>query len=72
MASIEEISPEVIGRISNVIEQRLKTVGGSSQEQRGGVRAVAELFNRLDRSVSGPALEGIEGVAPDTNSPRRR
>lgn len=65
MASIEEISPEVIGRISNVIEQRLKTVGGSSQEQRGGVRAVAELFNRLDRNVSAPALEGIESVAPD-------
>ena len=65
MASIEEISPEVIGRIANVIEQRLKTVGGSSQEQRGGVRAVAELFNRLDRSISGPALESIEGVAPD-------
>lgn len=65
MASIEEISPEVIGRISNVIEQRLKTVGGSSQEQRGGVRAVAELFNRLDRNVSAPALEGIEAVAPD-------
>ena len=29
------------------------------------MRAVAELFNRLDRSISGPALEGIEGVAPD-------
>jgi flagellar motor switch protein FliG len=65
MASIEEISPEVIGRISQVIEQRLKTVGGPSREQRGGVRAVAELFNRLDRTISAPALEGIETVAPE-------
>ena len=65
MASIEEISPEVSGRISNVIEQRLKTVGGPSREQRGGVRAVAELFNRLDRSISQPALERIEAVSPD-------
>lgn len=65
MASIEEISPEVIGRISNVIEQRLKSVGGPSREQRGGVRAVAELFNRLDRSISQPALERIEAVSPD-------
>ena len=65
MASIEEISPEVIGRISHVIEQRLKTVGGPSREQRGGVRAVAELFNRLDRSISQPALERIEAVSPD-------
>lgn len=65
MASIEEISPDVIVRISNVIEQRLKTVGGPSREQRGGVRAVAELFNRLDRNISQPALERIEAVSPD-------
>jgi flagellar motor switch protein FliG len=65
MASIEDISPEVIARISGVIDQRLKTLGGPQREQRGGVRAVAELFNRLDRSVSQPALERIENDAPD-------
>lgn len=65
MASIEEISPDVIVRISQVIEQRLKSVGGPSREQRGGVRAVAELFNRLDRNVSQPALERIEAASPD-------
>ena len=65
MASIEEISPDVIARISGVIDQRLKTLGGPTREQRGGVRAVAELFNRLDRSVSQPALERIENDAPD-------
>jgi flagellar motor switch protein FliG len=65
MASIEDISPDVIARISGVIDQRLKTLGGPTREQRGGVRAVAELFNRLDRSVSQPALERIENDAPD-------
>jgi len=65
MASIEDISPEVISRISSVIDSRLKSLGGSSREQRGGVRAVAELFNRLDRSVSQPALEKIESESPD-------
>src|SRR5262249_35985472 len=65
MASIEDISPDVISRISGVIDQRLKTLGGPSREQRGGVRAVAELFNRLDRSVSQPALERIESDSPD-------
>jgi len=65
MASIDEIAPGVIIRISNVIEQRLKTVGDPSREQRGGVRAVAELFNRLDRSISHPALELIEGTSPE-------
>jgi flagellar motor switch protein FliG len=66
MSSLEDIPPEVIGRISNVIDARLRSLGGPTREQRGGVRAVAELFNRLERGVSQPALERIEAVAPDT------
>jgi flagellar motor switch protein FliG len=65
MASIEEISPDVMSRISNVIEQRLRALGGPSSDLRGGVRAVAELFNRLDRSVSQTALERIEKISPE-------
>jgi flagellar motor switch protein FliG len=65
MASLEDISPDVISRISSVIEQRLKALGGPTREQHGGVRAVAELFNRLDRVVSAPVLEAIEARRPD-------
>ncbi|HVT47970.1 MAG TPA: flagellar motor switch protein FliG [Vicinamibacterales bacterium] len=66
MAGLGEIPPDVIVRISTVIEQKLRSLGGHSHEQRGGVRAVAELFNRLERGVSRPALERIEAIAPDT------
>ena len=65
MASLEEISPEVIARISSVIEQRLKSLGGGTHESYGGVRAVAELLNRMDRGLSGPVIEAIEGESPD-------
>ena len=65
MANLEEISPEVIRSISAVIDQRLKTLGGPQRESYGGVRAVAELFNRLDRGVSQPVLETIESDSPD-------
>lgn len=65
MASLDEISPEVVSRISTVIEQRLKSLGTSSHESYGGVRAVAELLNRLDRTVSQPVIEAIEGQNPD-------
>jgi flagellar motor switch protein FliG len=65
MANLDEISPEVITRISAVIDQRLKTIGGLSREQHGGVRAVAELCNRLDRSVSQAVLDVIESGSPE-------
>ena len=65
MASLDDISPDVITRISSVIEQRLRTLGGPSRETHGGVRAVAELFNRLERNVSGPVLETIETDRPE-------
>jgi flagellar motor switch protein FliG len=65
MANLDEISPEVIMRISSVMEQRLKALGGAAHESYGGIRAVAELLNRLDRGVSRPVLEGIEGDLPD-------
>jgi flagellar motor switch protein FliG len=65
MASLEDISPDVISRISSVIETRLKTLGGPTLEQHGGVRAVAELFNRLERTVSSPVLEAIEQKRPE-------
>ncbi len=66
MARLDDISPDVIRRISSVIEQRLKSLGGgSSHEAYGGVRAVAELLNRLDRAVAQPVLDSIEGEQPD-------
>lgn len=65
MANLEQISPDVVTRISAVIAQRLKTLGGPTREHRGGVRAVAELFNHLERTVSAPVLEAIESQTPD-------
>ncbi len=66
MASLGEIPPDVIARISSVIEQKLRGLGGQSHEQRGGVRVVAELFNCMDRGIRSPALDKIAELAPDT------
>jgi flagellar motor switch protein FliG len=65
MANLDETSPEVIGRISSLIEQRLNGLGGPSREQYGGVRAVAELCNRLDPTLAKSVLESIETDSPD-------
>ena len=66
LANLGEIPPDVITRVSTVIEQRLRALGAHSREQRGGVRAVAELFNCLERNVSRPALAQLENADPET------
>jgi flagellar motor switch protein FliG len=65
MASLDQISPEIIFKIAGVIGQKLKTLGEFSREQYGGVRAVAEILNRLDSASSREILDHIE--QQDTN-----
>ena len=59
MASLDQISPEIIGKIASIVHQRLKGLGQLRRESYGGVRAVAELLNRLDSSVTKEILEAI-------------
>ena len=64
MASLQEISPEVVRRISMILEQKLEALGTFATEAYGGVRAVAELFNRMDRTTGRSVLEKIETENP--------
>lgn len=64
MASLQEISPEVVRRISLILEQKLEALGSFATEAYGGVRAVAELFNRMERNVGRTVLEKIETENP--------
>jgi flagellar motor switch protein FliG len=65
MASLDQISPEIVSKIANIIGQKLQALGEFSRQSYGGVRAVAEMFNRLDSVVSKEILEVIE----DKNAP---
>src|SRR6266436_1230755 len=65
MASLDQISPDIITKIAGVIGQKLKALGEFSRESYGGVRAVAELLNRLDSNSSRDIIDNIE--QQDTN-----
>src|SRR2546426_9212464 len=66
MASLETISPDVIKGISSVLEEKLKPVGTYAHNQAyGGIRAVAELLNRMDRRKSRAVLEMMDGNKPE-------
>jgi flagellar motor switch protein FliG len=64
MAGLQEISPEVVRRISLILEQKLEALGSFATEAYGGVRAVAELFNRMERNIGRTVLEKIETENP--------
>ncbi len=64
MANLDQISPEIISKIAAIIGQRLKALGEFSRESYGGVRAVSEMFNRLDSSTSKEVLESMEQSHP--------
>jgi flagellar motor switch protein FliG len=65
MANLEQISPDIISRIAGIIGQKLKALGELSRESYGGVRAVAEMFNRLDSATSKEILDTIEAQDPN-------
>jgi flagellar motor switch protein FliG len=62
MAQLDQISPDIIGKIANIIGVRLKEMGEVSRESAGGVKAVAEMLNRLDSSTSKDVLESLESA----------
>ncbi len=59
MARLDQISPTVIARITEVIHDKLADLGATRHKSYGGTRAVAELFNRLDGEVRDELLQSI-------------
>lgn len=64
MANLDQISPEIISKIAAVIGAKLKSLGEVSREAYGGVRAVSEMFNRLDSNTSKEILDHMESADP--------
>jgi len=64
MASLDQISPEIVSKIASVIGAKLKSVGELSRESYGGVHAVAEMCNRLDSNTTKEIVDYIEQANP--------
>jgi flagellar motor switch protein FliG len=66
MASLESISQEVIENVSAVLQEKLKSAGTFAHNNAfGGIQAVAELLNRMDRRRSRSVLDKIEHHKPE-------
>ena len=65
IAKLDKISPAVVGKISAVIGQKLKSLGEMKRQPSGGPRAVAEIFNQLDSGLSTEILAQIGEQSPE-------
>ncbi len=59
MASTENVSPEVLKQVSEILNARLKNVSVSEGIKVGGIDNVAEIFNNMERENSKKILENL-------------
>lgn len=65
MASLDQVSPEIINRLVKLIETKLNIGGKSHMEPCGGIRAVAELLNRVEGPMTEEILQALSTDDPE-------
>ncbi|NUP89108.1 MAG: flagellar motor switch protein FliG [Candidatus Sumerlaeia bacterium] len=64
MAHLERISPEVVRELNEVLAKELTWTGSQQNQSVGGVDAVAEIINQLDKATETKILSSIEELNP--------
>src|ERR1019366_1223595 len=60
IAMMERATPDIIMEIEKVLERNIASVFTQEMSAAGGVRAVAEMLNRVDRSTEKAIMEKLE------------
>lgn len=64
ISNLQDISPSVVKTLARVLEERFESLSSYNVEV-GGVKSVAEIFNRMDRNTSKTTLEKLEKESPE-------
>jgi flagellar motor switch protein FliG len=65
MATMEQISQEMIHEIESVLEQHLAGMVRASRHRMGGVQTVAEILNQVDRAAEKNIMSALDADEPD-------
>jgi flagellar motor switch protein FliG len=65
IAVMERATPDIIMEIEKVLERNIASVFTQEMTAAGGVRSVAEMLNRVDRSTEKAIMEKLEETNPD-------
>ncbi|BDV41449.1 flagellar motor switch protein FliG [Geotalea uraniireducens] len=64
IADVDQVSPEILADIDEVIKRELTSMGGIQRYKVGGVEKVVDMFNHLDRSKEKQILEKLDVLNP--------
>jgi flagellar motor switch protein FliG len=65
VSALDRISPDSVRAVAAVVHQKLRNLGELSRGVSGGIRAVADVFNRLDATTCSELLDALEREDPE-------
>ena len=65
VATMESISPDTLSQIEEVLVQQIKSLFGGDVSEIGGVKAVAEILNNVDRNTEKNIIGNLERENPE-------
>ena len=65
LATMDRTSPDVLREVERVLEKKLSTLSSEDYTAAGGVEAIVEILNQVDRSSEKAIIESLEEDDPD-------
>jgi flagellar motor switch protein FliG len=65
LATMDRTSPDVLREVERVLEKKLSTLSSEDYTAAGGVEAIVEILNLVDRSSEKSIIESLEEEDPD-------
>ena len=64
IADVEQVSPDILTEIEEVVRKELTSLGGMQRYKVGGLEKVVEVFSHLDRSREKQILDRLDEINP--------
>ena len=64
ISRLDVVPPEVINDVAEMLESEVKSMGNTGGHQLGGIKAVADILNQMDRATESALLTKIEETDP--------
>jgi flagellar motor switch protein FliG len=72
IAMMDRTSPEIVKEVENILEAKLSRVVSSNLTEIGGVKAIAEILNRVDRATEKYILDELNKTDPELSEEVKR